>query len=384
MKLSPKIETGRVRNGHYGSDVGDDFGAFFWQQYTRLSNGSGIRLSGGDELHISPGKGLVSLLQLMNEYKLGDLSRMLNGILAADRDLASAEAMGTEKAHAEYCHNLAIAVEGLMICCENCDADPSLIQQMRTLTKELQDDKADTRCPVLHARLQTIIQCVQHNLDSRTFMFVPKEDASYWHNLQLFGKEFYLVFPPAAIFEVGEIGSCFAASRSIACVFHCMRVAEYGLRILARKVRVKLTDKGKPIQIEYATWDKVIQGIRNRIIDIRKRPVGPKKEKDLQFYAAAADHCEYMKDIWRNEIAHARHRFYTREETLGVISRVRLFAGLITEHEKPKDPKKQIAASERSIRKLQQSYGGIIKGSPQQDQGTTGSGENVEGSETKA
>lgn len=314
----------------------------------------------------------------MFEYRVGDLAQMLTAILVAERDLIAAEALGTGKPNPEYCEKLAVCLDGLVICCHNFDADPSLLQQMRTLEKELKDGIADTRCPVLYARLRPIIEGIQNNLDSSKFMFLPKDDATYWGNLQLFGDDFTTVFPIEAVLELGELGKCFAASRPIACVFHCMRVAEYGLRILAKRVHVKLTDKGKTIPIEYGTWDKVIQAIRSKITEIRKRPIGPKKEKDLQFYAAAADHCEYMKDIWRNEIAHTRHRFYTKEETLGVVSRVRLFARLIAEHEIPKDAKKHLAKINERIRELQSRHEGFNERPSQPDKSRSGSGESGE------
>src|SRR5438270_10803523 len=38
----------------------------------------------------------------------------------------------------------------------------------------------------------------------------------------------------------------------------------------------------------------------------------------------AADHCEYMQDIWRNETAHAR-RTYNKSESLAALNRVREF-----------------------------------------------------------
>ena len=235
---------------------------------------------------------------------------------------------------------------------------------MTTLERELKDGSADTRCAVLHARLEAIIDGVQNNLDSRKFMYIDRDDAKYWNNLQLFGNDFGTVFPTEATFELGELGKCFAASRAIACVFHAMRIAEYGLRILAKRVGVKLTDKGKPMPIEYATWDKVIQGMRSKINSARQLPQGRKKAQDLQFYSDAADHCEYMKDIWRNEIAHARHRFYTREETLGVISRVRLFCIMVAEHEIPKDPRKHLAKINQRVRELQSHHEGLNKRSP--------------------
>jgi|GEM_PF-5473185 len=319
----------------------------------------------------------------MYEYRLGDLAKMWTAILAADRDLMAAEATGKDRPSPDYCQQLAVCVDGLAICCQNFDADPSLVDQMKTLEGELKDSSADTRCAVLHARLRAIIDGVQNNLDSRKFMYIAQEDAKYWNNLQLFGSDFGTVFPVEATFELGELGKCFAASRAIACVFHSMRIAEYGLRILAKRVGVRLTDKGKPVPIEYGTWDKVIQGIRNKIAEARKQSIGPKKERALQFYAAAADHCEYMKDIWRNEIAHARHRFYTREETLGVVSRVRLFCTLIAEHEIPKDPRKYLAKINERVRELQSHHEGLNERSPRPDKSRSGYGESPESPEEK-
>jgi len=320
----------------------------------------------------------------MREYQLGDLAQMFTAILAAERDLIAAEALGTAKPDAEYCERLAICVDGLAISCANFDADPSLIDQMRRLEQELKAGIADTRCPVLHVRLRSIIEGVQNNLDSRKFMYIPREDALYWNNLNLFGVDFGTIFPIEAMFELGELGKCFAASRATACVFHCMRVAEYGLRILARRVGVKLTDKGKPQPIEYGTWDKVIKATRNKIAETREKPLGPRKEKALQFYSKAADACEYMKDIWRNEISHSRHRFYTRGETLGVIERVRMFVEAIAEHEIPKDGRKHLATINRRVRELQSRYEGPDERPAQRDQSCTGCRESGEETKEKA
>lgn len=75
----------------------------------------------------------------------------------------------------------------------------------------------------------------------------------------------------------------------------------------------------------------MISAIQNKIKKIRQRPVGPKREEELQFLSNAADHCEYMKDIWRNELSHTR-RWYKKEEALSVINRVREFVVAVGEH----------------------------------------------------
>jgi hypothetical protein len=319
----------------------------------------------------------------MYEYQLGDLARMWSAILVVQRDCMAAEAMGKLKIDVPASRALAICFDGLAICCQQFHVDDSLLEQMKTLERELKEESADMRFVALHSKLGMIIEGIQNNLESRKFMFLPKEDALYWDNVEFFGNDFATVFPDEAVFELIEMGKCFAASRAIACVFHCMRIAEYGLRILAQRVKVKLTDKGKRVPIEYGTWDKVITGIRGRILEIRKLPIGPKKEKQLKFYAAAADHCDYMKDIWRNEIAHARHRLYTREETLGVISRVRLFCMLIAEHEIPKNPRKHLEKINQRVRELQSRHEGFNERSTQPDKSRSGSRESAESKTTK-
>jgi hypothetical protein len=215
-------------------------------------------------------------------------------------------------------------------------------------------------------------------------MYIPPEDALYLNNVNLFGVDFGTAFPIEAMHELGELGKCFATSRGTACVFHCMRIAEYGLRILARRVGVKLIDKGKPQPIEYGTWDKVIQNIRIKITETRKKPLGARKEKALQFYSTAADACEYMKDIWRNEISHSRHRFYTRGETLGVIERVRMFVNSIAQHEIPKNPRKHLAKINQRVRELQSRHEGPDERPTQRDQSCSGSGEGSKEEKEKA
>ena len=116
----------------------------------------------------------------------------------------------------------------------------------------------------------------------------------------------------------------------------------------------------------------------SQITEIRKKPLGSKKEKALQFYSTAADSCEYMKDIWRNEISHSRHRSYTRGETIGVIERLRMFVTSIAEHEIPKDKRKYLAKINQRVRELQSRHEGSDERPTQRDQSRTGSGEGSE------
>jgi hypothetical protein len=79
---------------------------------------------------------------------------------------------------------------------------------------------------------------------------------------------------------------------------------------------------------------------------VRQQRKGARRERSLQMYSSAADHCEYMKDIWRNELSHTRRR-YNKADSLGAINRVRDFVQLIASHEAPKEIEDRIALLEQ-------------------------------------
>jgi hypothetical protein len=311
----------------------------------------------------------------MYEYKVGDLALMLVGLTNANRDLGTSDTLQQPICTDEFCNQFSLVLEGIEILARNFDADPSLLEQIHSLAEELKTGMADRRESVLHARVNAIANGVENNLHSRKFMFMPAEEASYWNNPKIFGETFILSFPEKASFEMIEVGKCFAAARGTACVFHSMRVAEYGLRKLARKLRVTIGDRGKKCPIEYGDWNKVITGIRNKIIEIRKLPAGPRREKSLQLYSSAADHCEYLKDIWRNELMHTR-RFYSKAEALSVIQRVREFIEPFLL--RGDDVNKELEKRWQRIQRVQRAAGSLAESAPPEAKDKTGRGETEE------
>jgi hypothetical protein len=164
---------------------------------------------------------------------------------------------------------------------------------------------------------------VQTELEARIFLYIPESRDEYLQKNQLFGKTVYQTFPHARA-ELTYAGNAFAFELYTACVFHLMRVAEHGLRALARRLSVKVTSKNQLIPLEYADWNQVITGIKNKITGARVLPNNAKKQAQLEKYSDAADHCEYMKDIWRNTTSHAR-RPYAKTEAMLAMDRVKHF-----------------------------------------------------------
>ena len=62
---------------------------------------------------------------------------------------------------------------------------------------------------------------------------------------------------------------CYAIGHNTACIFHMTRVAEFGLRAIAKERGIKAVGRRKPTPIEWATWGLVIGEIEKAIEEIR-------------------------------------------------------------------------------------------------------------------
>jgi hypothetical protein len=105
---------------------------------------------------------------------------------------------------------------------------------------------------------------------------------------------------------------CWALGHDTASVFHLMRVAEYGLRALARERRVKLPRRQV---LEWADWHGIIEGIRGKANLIANRKRGPKRDAALEFYRGALGSFEGFKDAYRNNVMHVRKSYIEAEAT---------------------------------------------------------------------
>jgi hypothetical protein len=199
-------------------------------------------------------------------------------------------------------------------------------QNAQSMKQRLEREHPYTASEML-AELTLLMQTIIQELSKRKLAYIAPPYDVYFEQEKLFGDSVFDIFPEARQ-DVKDAGNCLAASLPTACVFHLMRVSEHGLRKLATKLKVKLTHSGKPCPLEFGDWDKVITAIRNKILEARKLPAGPKRQAKFEAYSNAADHCEYMKDIWRNNTAHAR-RPYSHNEALGAMNRVRDFMELL-------------------------------------------------------
>jgi hypothetical protein len=117
---------------------------------------------------------------------------------------------------------------------------------------------------------------------------------------------------------------CFALGDYSGCVFHMMRVAELGLRTIAKERGVKsLAGKRKQTKpIEWGTWQEVFDAIDNALSVIRRANPGPKRDAAFSFYDTALSDLKRMRGLYRDPTMHFREK-YDKGEAYDAIFRTR-------------------------------------------------------------
>jgi hypothetical protein len=140
----------------------------------------------------------------------------------------------------------------------------------------------------------------------------------------LFGDDINKAFP-VAIADIQEVGNCIAAGLYTAAVFHLMRVANIGLREIARHWGVsKIGTK----ELEYCRDEQIISEIE-RLIEARLKAAATqlhdeKWEAETKLYRGLMLDCRYFKDVDRDGTMHARNS-YKKPGAMDVYAHVRDF-----------------------------------------------------------
>jgi hypothetical protein len=121
--------------------------------------------------------------------------------------------------------------------------------------------------------------------------------------------------------EIEEGVDCYALEHNTASVFHMMRVAEIGMRALARERKVSFPRH----PLEWAGWQQILDETERRAKSATQgMSPGPKKDAMLAFYSGTIGQLHGFKDTYRNVVMHVR-RNYDELEALRAINQVRDF-----------------------------------------------------------
>lgn len=192
--------------------------------------------------------------------------------------------------------------------------------------------RAEISPPKTDRELGMLYNVMMDELDDHKFYWIESEKSSYWENSRLLSDEAKAAFPEVAD-EVRNAGTAYACDLPVSSVFHSMRAAETGLRIVAGALGVTVTGD--------ENMKNVVDGIEKaaRALDNVQRH--PNKSSDSQFYSEIALDAGLMKDAWRNHVAHAKSS-YSDKQAVQVLDTVcRLFnklSGRFNQHSTPSAP----------------------------------------------
>lgn len=140
-------------------------------------------------------------------------------------------------------------------------------------------------------------------METILFRAVPKERVPYcdpkWLSDTKIPEHFH-----TALSEFQRAGNCYALGEPTATVFHSMRAMEPGLNSLADRFGVSY---------EHDNWQNIIQDIEAKVRDLGKLPKSPQKVEDEKFFGAAASQLYFVKNAWRNHVAHTRDSYSDKE-----------------------------------------------------------------------
>jgi hypothetical protein len=128
----------------------------------------------------------------------------------------------------------------------------------------------ENNLPETRREWELLIAAVRAELETNLFLFVPSHRAKYYE-MTLEGT--VTTRFPAASKELVAAGNSFAVGLYTSCVFHSMRAAEIGVRVLAKELRVSFPDK----PLELAEWQNILDQADSKIVDMKALPRGTSK-----------------------------------------------------------------------------------------------------------
>jgi hypothetical protein len=177
----------------------------------------------------------------------------------------------------------------------------------------------------LNARSRALRNAIEIELKQYLYYQYPKHKGDKFKSWKEDWKAPVGAFP-AIEREVFHATDCYALGHNTASVFHSMRVAEHGLRALAKERKIKLP---KNKQVEWATWQELIRALDDEIKLIgSSKKAGAAKDAALEFYSGARADLNGFKDEYRNLVSHVRAT-YDVHQALRALTNVNSFMGRI-------------------------------------------------------
>ena len=191
------------------------------------------------------------------------------------------------------------------------------INQIRTIADASQRENVGQLC----ARIKELQVRVWEELDSKVCFCLPQEKVHYWHPLWLVDTPIYDQFR-SAWEEFQRAGHCYAFGENTACVFHLMRIVDFGLKQVA-----------KPLGVEYdaRNWS----GIGNKIREKMEQKYNTKTDewkKSEPMYAEILTDIQAISRGHRNAVLHELEKKYEERDAQHMLNVVKGFMLHLAKH----------------------------------------------------
>lgn len=166
---------------------------------------------------------------------------------------------------------------------------------------------AEARCT--YAELRSIAETLRIRIQDEyaDVLLLWVEEKDYYQKDDLFDVKVGERFKGAS-FDIKEAGTCYALGRYTACVFHSMRVIEFGLNAIAKRV-------GYPD--DRPMWEPVLNFI-NAELGKNRDKMSELFKGDIEFLSGISAHMHAVNLAWRRRVAHVE-RTYTQEEAKRIL-----------------------------------------------------------------
>jgi len=258
---------------------------------------------------------LWSLLDMLQSFAATDFGVFLSNFERACSFLEMAlDPVKIEKGAEVFLRHQAVprvhdALEELMGVCRHGNV-PISFPVMRQVQRLAQETAPSNQAPdhrALLANALTTRQAIADDLSQHFFFYIDGKRRQLVDQKEPpFGESVANKFGNANR-DVEAAARCLALSENTACVFHLMRVLQYGLVALGGSVGLD------PDALKRENWKNIIDQIEKRIREIEAKPKSsPIKADTLRAYSAAATQFRYFKDAWRNHVAHGEDTYDER------------------------------------------------------------------------
>ena len=172
----------------------------------------------------------------------------------------------------------------------------------------------------LFHRAVAVREAINTELKEYLYYQYPKEKGERFSKWKEEWKLIILAFPETER-DIFSAVDCYALQHNTASVFHSMRVAEHGLRALAKERKLKLP---KDKLVEWATWQEIIRALDNEIKAVGLKKAGKAKDRALEFYSGSRADINGFKDEYRNAVMHVREH-YDEFQAIRALTKVHAF-----------------------------------------------------------